>query len=276
MYMKLKDGKSKVLTFSYDDGVVQDIRLMEIFNKHGLKATFNINTGLYLPEDVTREKMRGRLKRSEAIALYKNSGHEVAVHGLEHKFLSKLKSVEMVREVLEDRRNLEADFGTITRGMAYAYSDYSAEAIEILKQCGIVYSRAVASTLRFSFPTDWWAIQPTCHHANENLMTLAERFVNTKSRYPTDNWLFYVWGHSYEFDDHDNWDVIERFAEYVGGKADIWYATNIEIHDYVRAYEALITDADASRVFNPTLIDVWVLESGKTYRVGAGETVTFS
>lgn len=273
MYMKLKDGKSKVLTFSYDDGVVQDIRLVNIFNKYGLKATFNINSGCYLPEDVTREKLRGRLKRSEAIALYKDSGHEVAVHGLEHKFLSKLKPAEMVREVLEDRKNIEKDFGTITRGMAYAYSDYNAKAIEILKQCGIVYSRAVASTKGFHFPTDWWAIQPTCHHANESLMALAEKFVDTQSRYPSDNWLFYVWGHSYEFDDRDNWDVIERFAEYVSGRDDVWYATNIEIHDYVRAYEALVVDAATTRVFNPTLIDVWFTENGKTYCVKAGETV---
>ena len=273
MYMKLKDGKSKVLTFSYDDGVVQDIRLVDIFNKHGLKATFNINSGLYLPEDVTREQFRGRLKRSEAIALYKDSGHEVAVHGLKHAFLSKLKPAEMVKEVLEDRKNIEKDYGTITRGMAYAYSDYNAEAIEILKQCGIVYSRAVASTLRFSFPANWWAIQPTCHHNSEKLMELAEKFVTTNSRYPSDNWLFYVWGHSYEFDDRDNWDVIERFAEYVSGKEEIWYATNIEIHDYVRAYEALVTDADTTRVFNPTLIVVWFYENGKTYCVKAGETI---
>ena len=273
MYMKLKDGKRKVLTFSYDDGVVQDIRLVNIFNKYGLKATFNINSGCYLPEDVTREKLRGRLKRSEAIALYKDSGHEVAVHGLEHKFLSKLKPAEMVREVLEDRKNIEKDFGTITRGMAYAYSDYNAEAIEILKQCGIVYSRAVASTKSFHFPTNWWAIQPTCHHANESLMALAEKFVDTQPRYPSDNWLFYVWGHSYEFDDRDNWDVIERFAEYVSGRDDVWYATNIEIHDYVRAYEALVVDAATTRVFNPTLIDVWFTENGKTYCVKAGETV---
>ncbi len=222
---------------------------------------------------VTREKLRGRLKRSEAIALYKDSEHEVAVHGLEHKFLSKLKPAEMVREVLEDRKNIEKDFGTITRGMAYAYSDYNAEAIEILKQCGIVYSRAVASTKSFHFPTNWWAIQPTCHHANESLMALAEKFVDTQPRYPSDNWLFYVWGHSYEFDDRDNWNVIERFAEYVSGRDDVWYATNIEIHDYVRAYEALVVDAATTRVFNPTLIDVWFTENGKTYCVKAGETV---
>ncbi len=36
----------KYLTFSYDDGVTQDIRLIELFNKYGMKATFNINSGL--------------------------------------------------------------------------------------------------------------------------------------------------------------------------------------------------------------------------------------
>ena len=65
MYMKLKDGKSKVLTFSYDDGVVQDIRFINILNAHGLKGTFNINTGRYLAEDAVREQFRGKLKLSE-------------------------------------------------------------------------------------------------------------------------------------------------------------------------------------------------------------------
>ena len=65
MEMRLKDGKTKVLTLSYDDGVVQDIRLIEIMNKYGLKGTFNINSALYLPEDAVREKFSGRLKLSE-------------------------------------------------------------------------------------------------------------------------------------------------------------------------------------------------------------------
>lgn len=78
MLMKLKDGKSKVLTLSYDDGVVQDIRLIQILDRHGIKGTFNINSGLYLPEDTQRERYNGRMKLSEALALYKGSPHEVA------------------------------------------------------------------------------------------------------------------------------------------------------------------------------------------------------
>jgi peptidoglycan/xylan/chitin deacetylase (PgdA/CDA1 family) len=273
MYMKLKDGKSKVLTFSYDDGVVQDIRLIDIFNRHGLKATFNINSGLYLREDAVREKFRGRLKRSEALALYCGSGHEVAVHGVAHGFLSKMKTTEMIKEVLWDRERIEEDYGTLTRGMAYAYGDFNDEVIKVLDTCGIAYSRTVNSTLGFGFPQNWLALNPTCHHNNAKLMTLAEQFVTTKSRYPSQNWLFYVWGHSYEFDDNDNWDVIERFAEYVGGKEDIWYATNIEIYDYVKAYESLLVSANGKMVHNPTATDVWFMHSGETYCAQAGTTL---
>ena len=275
MYMKLKDGKSKVLTFSYDDGVVQDIRLLNIFSEYGLKATFNINSGCYIPEDVVRKRMYGRLKRSEAIALYKNSGHEVAVHGLKHEFLSKLKPAEMICEVLEDRKNIEADFGTITRGMAYAYSDYNAEAIAIMKQCGIVYSRAVATTQSFSFPTNWWEIKPTCHHSNPNLMMLAEKFVTSTMRYPSDNWLFYVWGHSYEFDNNNNWEHFTELCEILSGKNDTWYATNIEIYRYSKAFEALVFNASNTQVYNPTAFDLWFECRGKIHCVKAGQTVKY-
>ena len=37
----------KAVTFSFDDGVLQDVRLIEMLNKYGLKATFNINSGKF-------------------------------------------------------------------------------------------------------------------------------------------------------------------------------------------------------------------------------------
>ena len=40
------NGKNKAITFSYDDGVTQDIRLIELLNKYNLKCTFNINSEL--------------------------------------------------------------------------------------------------------------------------------------------------------------------------------------------------------------------------------------
>ena len=68
-----------------------------------------------------------------------------------------------------------------------------------------------------------------------------------------------------EFDNNDNWEVIEKFAEYIGGREDVWYATNIEIYDYVKAYERLETSIDKRIIHNPSSIDVWFFEQNKTY-----------
>ena len=272
MKMRLKDGKTKVLTLSYDDGVVQDIRLSEILNRHGIKCTFNINSGMYLAEEKEREAFRGRLKRSEAIALFTDSGHEVAVHAYTHPFLERLDSTEIIYEITEDRKDIESTYGTIARGMAYPYGTYNASVIDVLKHCGIVYSRTVKSTEKFGFPENWLELHPTCHHNNPRLMELAKRFVEVPSKYGNAE-MFYLWGHSFEFDTNDNWDVIERFAEYAGGHEHIWYATNIEIYDYVKAYEALQTSYDKRTVHNPSAVDVWFESKGKTYCVKAGETL---
>lgn len=273
MYMKLKDGKSKVLTLSYDDCVVQDIRLIEILNKYGIKATFNINTGLYLSEEAAREKFYGRLKLSEAKKLYIKSGHEVAVHGLTHPFLEKQKTEEILTEIIEDRKNIEQQYGTLARGMAYPFGTYNDEVVSALEKCGICYSRTTIPTESFRFPENWLTLHPTCHHRNQKLMELAKKFIEEKSHYDCDNWLFYVWGHSFEFDNNDNWEVIEKFAEYIGGREDVWYATNIEIYDYVKAYERLETSIDKRIIHNPSSIDVWFCEQGKTYCVKGGQTL---
>jgi len=277
MYMKLKDGKSKVLTLSYDDGVVQDIRFIDILNANGLKGTFNINTGRYLPEHAVRERFYGKMKLSEAQELYCNSGHEVAVHALNHAFLDRLKMTDIFTEILEDRKNIEQQYHTVARGMAYPYGTYSDEVVEVLEKCGICYARTIVSTENFKFPTNWLTLHPTCHHKDPKLMDMAKRFAETNSKYTSENWLFYVWGHTYEFDQDDNWEIFEEFAEYIGNREDIWYATNIEIYDYVKAYESLQVSVDNSIVHNPSAIDVWFvkdkLKNAPSYCVKAGETL---
>jgi len=273
MYMRLKDGKSKVVTLSYDDGTVQDARLIGIMNRYGLKGTFNISSGRYFPEDGVREKYAGIMKRSESIELYANSGHEVAIHVYTHPFLNLLSTDEIIYEILEDRKNLEADFKTVVRGMAYPYGSYNDEIINILKMCKIAYSRTVNSTEDFGFPKEWLELNPTTHHANPKLMELADRFI--KGNKWNNAQMFYLWGHTYEFDNEDNWDVIEEFAKKIGGREDIWYATNIEIYEYVKAYEALVTSTDKRVIYNPSAIPVWFAPevNSESVCINPGETI---
>lgn len=273
MYMKLKDGKSKALTLSYDDGVVQDIRLMRILDQYGIKCTFNVNTGMFIPEDTVRQRFHGRMKLSEAKELYISSGHEVAVHGVTHAWMQKLKPTELTEEILEDRKAIEQEFGTIARGMAYPYGMYDQNVMDTAAACGICYARTAEVTGNVRFPENWLEWSCTCRHKDPNFLALAKRFVEENIHYEADAWLFSVYGHSYEFDLDNNWELIEEFARLVGGKEDVWYATNIEIYDYVKAYERLQVSADQSIVHNPTATDVWFSHNKTIYCAKAGQTV---
>ncbi len=274
-HMRYPGGRSKAVTFSYDDGVVQDIRLSQIFDKYGLKGTFNINTNSLVPGKVKWASRR--MDEEQTVNLFKGSGHEVAVHTLNHPYLEQLPNNMAAYEVLEDRRRIEDMFGTVCRGMAYPFGfTYSADSqvtVDILKACGILYARTTSASFSLNFPTDWLRLKPTCHHKSDKLNELADKMLNENcSRTP---WLLYVWGHSYEFDDDNNWEIIENFAEKISGRDDIWYATNIEIFEYAEAYKQLKFSCTGDRVFNPTCFELFFRDSraGKSYSVKPGETL---
>lgn len=267
--IRFPNFKDKAVTLSYDDGVRQDKRLISIMKKHGLKGTFNINSGMFSGSYDGVEK--GRMTVQEALELYIPSGMEVAVHGYNHLSLTQVASSLAVNDVVTDRKELERIFGNIISGMAYANGSYDDKIIEILKSCGIKYARTVVSTEKFDLPTDWLKLPATCHHNNPKLMQLAKRFVESGKQL-NQSLLFYLWGHSYEFDNNDNWNVIEEFAEYIGGREDIWYATNGEIYNYLQAYDRLEFSMDGTFVYNPSFIDVYIDYFGKNFMIAAGQS----
>lgn len=274
-HLRYPGGLAKAITFSYDDGVEQDIRLVEIFNKYGMKGTFNINTGSFAEEGHVYPKgqVHRRMTKKQTYELFANSPHEVAVHTLNHPFLEQLPTNMVLEEVLSDRKNIEEMFGKPIRGMAYPFGTTSDAVVEALRLCGIVYSRTTQFTRSFELPKDNWLRLPaTCHHNSPALNELANKFINENpTRAP---WLFYVWGHSYEFESDNNWDLIENFCEKVGNKSDVWYATNIEIFDYITAYNSLIFSVTGDMVYNPTSTEVFFTDSRahQNYSVKPGET----
>ena len=250
-FMRFPNGKPKALTLSYDDDVTYNVPFCEILDKYGLKCTFNINSGLFKADDDT--SVSRKMKISEAIEFFNKcleNGHEVAVHGETHPFLDCLPSSVATTQVLNDRIALEKMFGRIIRGMAYPQGTYNDEVVNCLRACGIAYSRTTAQTEKFNIPTDWLRLPSTCKHTNPRLMELAKKFAETTTVNRPQ--LFYLWGHSYEFDDDNNWYVIEDFAKYMCGRDDIWYASNIDIYEYIEDYKRLVFSADGHTVYNPT------------------------
>lgn len=273
IFMRFPGGRAKALTLSYDDGVEQDIRLIEIMQKNGLKGTFNLNSGLYAQEGTVYPEgtIHRRMSRKQCMELYKDSGMEVAVHGYTHPYLEQLPANICTMEVLRDRECLERDFDCMVRGLAYPFGTYSDDVVETLKRCGIVYARTVTSTHDFAMPEDWLRLPATCHHRDERLMELAKTFA--ESRFVRGPRLFYLWGHSYEFEADDNWHIMEEFAAYMGGREDIWYVTNIQLYDYVAAYEQLQFSVDGRKVYNPTAVTLYFEKGNENYCIRPGETL---
>jgi len=266
-------GRKKALTLSYDDGITQDKKMMGIFNKYGLKTTINLNSGLQTEDSywVKNDTTIRRLNIDEVEDLYR--GHEVAVHTLSHPHLEDLPREMIMKEVIEDRRKLENVFGYPVRGMAYPFGTYNQKVIDVLKSCGIEYSRTVKQHETFCLPEKYLEWHPTCHHNNPRLEELTKEFLQSQSSTMT---LMYVWGHSYEFDLDDNWELLEKFCRMVGHHDFIWYATNIEIVDYLKALDNLKYSADCSMVYNPSAMSLWISIDDKITEIKPGTTVQFS
>lgn len=283
-FLRFPGGKFKAVTFSYDDGVQRDIRLASIFNKYGMKGTFNINSSALF-----REPDGKRLRAEEIKEYILDAGHEVAIHGDLHIASAACRPVEAIRDALDCRMKLESLFGCIIRGMAYPDSGirnfHNCNDYETVRQClkslDVAYARTLGGDNNtFKLPTDWYAWMPTMHHANKNrdeyidsFLALDEANFRTAGRFPR---LMYVWGHSFEFGWDEKWGIIENICERLAGKEDTWYATNIEIYDYVKAYESLVYSADCRRIYNPTLKKIWIDVDGETVTIDSGETIVLS
>lgn len=266
-FMRFPEGKKKAVTLSYDDCMEEDADLIELLEKYQMKATFNLIPGWFAKEGTTYpEGETYRLvTEKKAKEMYEHPLVEVANHGNEHKYMTSLTPLEMAEDTILCRKALEHLYGGLVRGMAYPYGWYDETLLDILKQCGITYCRTVESTETFDLPENWLAWNPTCHHDNENLFQLTEKFVSKQNvERPL---LFYVWGHTFEFERNKNWDRMDKFMQKVSGKEDVWYATNGEIYEYVNAYEKLVYSADGKYIYNSSKIPVWVEIDGTCYKI---------
>lgn len=278
-------GKTKALTFSYDDGNVQDIRMIEILRAHGMRGTFNLNSGSLLnpqtwPEEEGRETIRG-LSAEEAFAVYE--GQEVAVHGMHHPYWSAIPRERAMEEIAGDKRKLEEIFGRPVRGMACPFGSYDEDIRAIARAIGMRYVRRTGRDFSFCFPSDplyaeglgkdtedpveWLG---TCSHTVPDLMRRLADFLVPRANTLA---VFCLKGHSYEFAKDHNWQVLEEFCAFAGGRQEVWYPTCIEIFDYHHALKKMIFTADCSLCQNPSAISVWMRVESDLVEVRPGETL---
>ena len=223
---------NKAITFSYDDGVLYDNRLIEIFNKYSIKATFNICTGKSgntsrsrITENGTLVK-RNDFSKIENIRIY--DGHEVACHTRNHPWINTVDDETLAEEIIGNKRDLEEMFGREVIGMAYPFNFYDDRTIKILSDNGFLYARQGGETHSFDTQSDLLRFRPTCFHLDEALFELADKFLAME---PDTLKIFYIWGHSYELEDVAYWERMEEFCKKISGRDDIFYGTNRDVFE---------------------------------------------
>ena len=254
-------GRTHCLTMSYDDGPKEDARLTEIFRKYGIRGTFHINSRnlqLHIPENVAEFHKR-------------YDGFEVSCHTLSHPFPTVQNSGVALFEIEEDRRMLEKTCGYPVRGMSYPFGDFDERTIAIFRTAGMEYSRTTRATNGYGMPEDFMKWHPTCHH-NGGIVEKWDDFI-TPDRWGNSR-LFYIWGHSFEFPQDNNWSMMEEFCKKAGGRDDVWYAENIKIVDYQNAVMGLRFSLELTAVQNPSATDVWFTCNNEKVCCPAGKTIS--
>ena len=259
-------GKKKAFNLTYDDGVTQDVRFVELLNRYGLKGTFNLNSGLMESEfEWIHESgmVVKRLNADTARTLY--DGHEVASHTLSHPYMHALGREETVYELSRDKAELEKLFGREIKGFALPF-DYFSELIKsCVIDCGFEYARISEETYSFRPGKDYYSWGATVFHCRPGLMELSYGFLNTHEELA----LFQIVGHSYDLDTENMWELMERVFELISARDDILPMTTIEIIDYLKAMDkAELTDM---YIQNNSNLGLWFAVNNTVREVKPGE-----
>jgi peptidoglycan/xylan/chitin deacetylase (PgdA/CDA1 family) len=276
--MLFPEGKTKALILSYDDGGTQDRELVRLMNKYHLVGTFHLNsnilgTNIYL----------NRLDKAEIKALY--TGHEVSVHSANHPGLTALSKIDIVYEIVEDRRELERLTEKLVRGMAYPFGANNDFVVDVIKGLGIEYARTVEDTYNFKIPENFLKWNPTIHQFGkaysepnqpekdkkelELFYKKIDDFLQTKELAVLD-----IWGHSWEMgNDQNKWNETEKFLKVLANNQAIYYTAQIDLVDYINAFRNLKFSVDKNMVTNTSAINVYIKINNKIFKVTAGTSM---
>ncbi len=253
-------GKDKALVMSFDDGNIQDRKLIALFNKYRIKGTFHLNSGkLGQPNYITRAEVKTLFQ-----------GHEVSGHSVTHPNLTKIPLKQAGQEIREDVATLTDLCGYKLSGISYPFGTYNQEIIRLLSEQGLLYARTIAQTGDFGLPRNLLKWETSCHHSQAN--ALASKFLSKKEKELA---LFFVWGHSWELDKNlpqNSWSDMEKFCALMGEHPEIWKATANEVALYLLALKRLtLTDNIISNP--PDNREVWVRWKEKVFSVRPGKSL---
>ena len=263
------EGKLKAVVFSYDDGVEQDKQLAALFNKYNLKGTFNLNSGKLGTSFDYFEELYGRkacyLTAEEINKVFAN--HEVASHTVNHPHLHGQADTFILNETRKDILALQKIVKYPVVSFAYPFGDANETIAQLLNNTSLTNARTINNTNAFRLPENFLLWHPTCHHTDA--YKYVERF-NQPCTIPS---IFYIWGHSWEFEggtEYNNWTYFESICKQIANREDTWYPTIGKLAEYLLAVKSVIREDQ--KVTNPSNITIYLLKNGEVITLNPGET----
>ena len=226
------DGKKMAFNITYDDGVLQDIRFVEMLNRYNIKGTFNLNSELmYQQFEWVHESglVVKRLPADIATGLY--CGHEVASHTLTHPYMHNLSEAEIIHQMQQDKHNLEQLCGKEVSGFAVPFSFYSQLIADCAEKCGFEYSRCSDESYSYNPPENYYRWMAGTYHVNPRFKEFTEGFFSTD----TELALLQIVGHSYDLETENMWEYMENLLKRISEDENVISMTNCELVRYLKA-----------------------------------------
>jgi peptidoglycan/xylan/chitin deacetylase (PgdA/CDA1 family) len=187
----------------WDDGVTTDARLTDLLRRHGAKATFNLNAGLYAQERQPGWVYQGtpvwRLGWREMKPVY--AGFAIANHSLTHPHLDSLAAADLQLEVADGRRRLQDFFGQPVAGFVYPFGSTSPAVEDAVRHAGHLYARTTQAVAQAWPVARAMALHPNCHFQAADFW---QRYAQARTC-----GVFYFWGHSYQMTTEAHWAALD-------------------------------------------------------------------
>ena len=228
-----------IVTTSWDDGSILDLKLGELLTKYSLKGTF------YIPNYSNRVTALQKDEIRELAAV-----HEIGAHSITHPHLTMIPQAEAKTEIQGSKLYLEAVLGKKIRMFGYPFGEFNEDTKSILRTCGFIGARTVkfnglcTTCDPFEFGVAVTAVNSRKDYTGEILQYFPSIPIQSLSDWEgraktlfdlalERGGVWHLWGHSWQIEENNDWEKLDRVLNYISNRERVMYAGNGETIDAV-------------------------------------------
>lgn len=221
-----------VLEFSFDDAHILDLRVAKLLEKYGFRGTFYVpSLPMFENQSLTWKEIKNLSER----------GHIIGGHTVSHPVDIKLLDDEKLDfEIIENMTSVDffINFNGITERrenpqpvtkFCYPRGRFDERVKDVVKKAGYKEARTTRVGCT-DLPLDPFEKDTTLHlfpdrkEYDADLMTMFKRYLALALE--KKNGYLHIWGHSWEINRHNLWDLFEEMLKILRQKCDENICTN--------------------------------------------------